>query len=94
MASIVAERGHDAWGDGVGSLADGDGDPSGDGEGLGLTEECGVLPSPGVGLACVAFGLGVGEGVGRDVVGEAVGEAVCCVDAGVPALVDGGRNSK
>jgi hypothetical protein len=53
----------------VGSLADGDGDPSGegDGDGDGDTLEWGVLPSPGVGLACVDFGLGVDVGDGCDV---------------------------
>jgi hypothetical protein len=85
-------RGHDAWGDGVGSLADGDGDPSGegDGDGDGLTLEWGVLPRPGVGLACVALGLGVGVGDGCEVAGD----VVCCVDAGVPAFVEIGRNSR
>jgi hypothetical protein len=78
----------------VGSLADGDGDPSGDGDGDGdgLTLEWGVLPSPGVGLACVAVGLDVAVGDGCDVVGEFVGEGL--VAPGVSAFVDSGRNSR
>jgi hypothetical protein len=91
---IPAERGHDAWGDGVGSVADGPGDPSGDGDGRGFTEACGVLPSPGVGLACVAFGLGFGVGDGRVVAGAVVGEVVCCTRSWVSAVVDAGLHCR
>ena len=70
----------------MGSVGDGLGDPAGDGDGLGVTVRCGVLPSPGVGLACVARGDGVGVGVGRCVAGAVACESVRCpwetVDAG------------
>jgi hypothetical protein len=76
-------------------VAVGSGDPVGEGDGLAPTVACGVLPTVGDGLGCVARGVGVGEGR-SDGVGVTVGEDVCadCVPNGESVVVGPGRNSR
>jgi hypothetical protein len=82
----------------VGSVGVGSGDPAVVGDGVAPTVGLGVLRILGVGLGCVARGVGLGVAEGRgDTVGVGVGEDVCpdCVPNGESvAAGDGGLTSR